>query len=118
MIDIVVTWPKARALDDYLGELQSAVNLDLEINYKVPTLPREIPRRCFMVHSGYVRGYNVVRGMGERDDVIDPKTGAPFPRGLYIIRNPRWYPLDDQIPMRGFQGWRYFDEEEARAAHN
>lgn len=107
--DIVVTWPKGRTLESYVTELKKAERAGLVINYRVANLPRELPSRCYMVHDGFVRGYTTVIEMGERDDVRDPLSREFMRPGLYIVRRPRWFPLAEDIPMRGFQGWRYFE---------
>lgn len=109
MTDIVVTWPKSRELQSYLDELAKAHQQGLVINYRVSVLPRAVPERCYMVHDGAVRGWNRVLGMGDRTDVVDPITQSLMEPGVFITRDPVWHPLADPIPMRGFQGWRYFD---------
>jgi hypothetical protein len=120
--DIVATWPKSRPLSSYLDELLRAYRLGLQINYRVARLPHlpfaaweERPGRCYMVHDGAVRGYNEIDRFTHRSDVRDPITNLFMPPGFYIVRDPRWHPIDP-IPMAGFQGWRWFDEEEARHA--
>lgn len=108
--NIVVTWPKGRPLESYLTELARAQRGGLVINYRVPHPPWEAAGgRCYMVHSGAVRGWNRIRSveLRKRGEVTDPITGAPWPEGFYIVRDPRWHPIEP-IEMRGFQGWRYF----------
>jgi hypothetical protein len=118
--DIVATWPKSRPLSSYLDELLKAYRTGQQINFRVARLPRldyaaweERPGRCYMVHDGAVRGYNEIDRFTHRADVRDPITGEFMPPGFYIVRDPRWNPIIP-IPMAGFQGWRWFDEEEAR----
>lgn len=113
MQDLVVTWPKSKSLDAYLKELERAVSERLEINFRVPTKPHLTPARCYIVHSGYVRGYNLIRKIewrGEREVArVESDAFAGFwPAGYYIVRDPLWHPITP-IPMRGFQGYRYMD---------
>lgn len=113
MRDIVVTWPKSKPLEVYLDELLAAVIAGAEINFRLPTSPRYVPERCYMVHSGYVRGYNLVRSVqwrGPREVLrvaSDPLAGY-WPAGWYVIRAPEWHPIA-LIRMQGFQGFRYFE---------
>lgn len=112
--DIVVTWPKRKPLEVYLHELERAVEDKLEINFRVPTPPAEKPERCYIVHTGHVRGYNLVREItwrGEREvaRVVSDAFSGWWPAGWYVVRAPEWHPIEPIIPMRGFQGFRYFD---------
>lgn len=119
--DIIVTWPKVKPLDDYVAELQSAAENRLEINFRVPHPPLKRPHRCYIVHSNYVRGWNVVidvvwRGEGEVARVGSDAFAGFWPAGYYIVRDPEWHPVKP-IEMRGFQGWRYFDRERTEDVH-
>lgn len=125
-IDIVATWPKSKPLETYLEELRKATALDQVINYRVANRPgwefgalRERPARCYMVHDGQVRGYCEIKyvaefGIGEVARVASDAFAGFWPAGTYIVRDPRWRSVEP-IPLRGFQGWRWFDEQEARA---
>jgi hypothetical protein len=108
---IVVTWPKSRPLSSYLEELAKASRNDEFIHYRVPSLP-SIPfgARCYQVHDGAIRGWLTMLGFSDGSGVIDPITGLSWPKGNYIVRLPRWHPVDP-IPMQGFRGWRYYDAE-------
>lgn len=130
MKDIIVTWPKDRPLQSYLDELEKAARDNKVINYRVHKPPGGVigenvvsvsfrysakPPRCYMVHDGYIRGYNDVLEVTYkgRGDVTDPITGQGMRAGWYIVRNPKWHPIN-LIPMSGFQGFRYFDEYRAQ----
>lgn len=108
-MNIVITWPRSRTLDDYLTELRGAVLRGEVINFRVPSKPKVYPGdRCYIVHDGAVRGWNEVIEVRERDEVRNVKTGGTWPHGIYIVRDPRWLWLPEPFPpMRGFQGWRY-----------
>jgi hypothetical protein len=112
---IVVTWPKSRPLDSYVRELNVAERNGLVINFRVASFPK-VPygARCYHVHDGAVRGWVTTLGFQEYDDltVTDPVTGGYWPAGKYIVRHPTWYPLPEPQPMKGFQGWRYYDEDD------
>lgn len=117
MTDIVVTWPKTRSLKSYLEQCEKASEEGRYINYHVASIPqRDIGVRCYVVHDGYVRGWQKIKTWtwkGERGEVVDPITGESWRPGWYIVRDPEWHALvDGRLPeMAGFQGWRYFDED-------
>ncbi len=122
MKDIVLTWPKTKPLADYLAELARAAAEGLVINYRVIHLPTWDPPpkdsnvRCYMVHEGHVRGWSEVLYVALRgENEVADSTGGFWPPGKYIVRSPIWHPIEP-IPMRGFRGWRWFDEGAARGA--
>lgn len=126
-IDIVVTWPKTRPLQSYLDELERAERDLLVINYRVARPPRwkdlnalEREPRCYMVHDGFIRGYNEIRYVTEWGEGVVSRTSYDedgmgawagfWPAGWYVVRDPHWYPVEP-VPMRGFQGWRWYGKE-------
>jgi hypothetical protein len=124
-MNIVVTWPKDRALGSYLAELAKAERAGALAYYRIAVPPPHVRKgkrwtgpkveegdRCYRVHDGAVRGYLTIMGVREMGgNVIDNVTGLPFKRGLYIECHPLWHPLKPTIEMRGFQGYRYWKGE-------
>lgn len=108
--NIVVTWPKTRPLESYLAECRNADREGLDICFRVPSRPAVSEGdRCYIVHSGFIRGWQKVLGVEERDDVRDPITRELMEVGFYVRRDPRWHPCR-LVRMRGFQGYRYAKE--------
>lgn len=112
MADIVITWPKTQPLESYLRECYKAVRDHKSINFRVPTMPGNIISgdKCYVVHSGFVRCYHIITGVGHRGDghVFDPHTGEFLPAGIYIVRDPEPHMMTEVKRMGGFQGWRYW----------
>lgn len=123
--DIAVTWPQTKLLAGYLAELARAERYGLEINYRVrslPSWPNQISDhgwngwphgvahpRCYMIHSGFVRGWCEVNGTCWREDgEVDG-----WPAGNYIVRDPAWHPVDP-VPMVGFRGWRWYSADQVQ----
>lgn len=111
MKDLVITWPKKRKLDSYEIELGHAAVAGQVINFRVPSTPKEVCERCYIVYDGKVRGWNLVLGYARRGDneVLDPITGKYWPAGIYIIRKPEWNVMRAGPEMKGFQGFRYIE---------
>lgn len=110
--DIIVTWPKSKALATYLLELRKAVAEDLQINYRLASQPKSKPNRCYMVYDGLIRGYNDVigvvwRGAQEVSRVESDAWAGFWPEGHYVVRDPSWRPIRP-IEMAGFRGFRYW----------
>lgn len=113
MSDIVITWPKDRPLESYLNECYKALASHQSINFHVHALPTNCDPgdKCYIVHTGFVRCYHVITGLGYRAEkhVMDPVTKEYWPQGNYIIRDPEPHMLSGlPRPMAGFQGWRYY----------
>lgn len=113
--DIIVTWPKTRALDSYLKEVRKAWHGKRMLCFRVSSRPDcDAGDRCYQVHGGFVRGWLPIQGVIHTDDapddfeITDPLTGEQWPRGLYVVRHPVWNDLSGkEVPMVGFQGFRY-----------
>lgn len=126
---IVVTWPKNRRFASYMVELERAKSRGLVVNFRVPRLPDfgvgafdygapEI--RCYRVHDGAIRGWLQIvaveqRRMGEVLRVAsDPLSRAPggkfWPPGKYIVCDPEWHTQTVVSPMKGFRGWRWYED--------
>lgn len=118
-LDIMVTWPQTKPLDSYLADLRQATEDDLTINYRVARLPKwpanafdygaNYPR-CYMAHSGFIRGwcrvlYTCYRAAGEVEG---------WPAGFYIVRDPEFHAARNRVFMPGFRGWRWFDRKRVR----
>jgi hypothetical protein len=119
--DIVVTWPKTKPLQAYLDALAGAEECGEVINYRVARLPTWddaiedhgfrgwafgiVQPRCYVVHTGYVRGWTEVIGTCCRE------TGnvLGWPSGFYIVRHPTWNPEPLILPMTSFRGWRWYE---------
>lgn len=111
MSDIIITWPSSRPLESYIEQILSAGAAgNKHINFRVARLPKYAGPgdRCYVVHSGFVRGYNVIIECRpiEEDIVLDPLTDEFWPAGNYIVRDPAWYPITPSA-YKGFQGWHY-----------
>lgn len=115
--DVVITWPKTKRLDDYLRACTGAWMRHEDINYRISKPPHfefgafaERPGRVYIVHDGFVRGYHELKFVIYRDDheVLSTEGKGYWPAGWYLVRNPEWNEVDP-VPMRGFQGWRYYE---------
>lgn len=113
MTDLILTWPKHRPLDSYLRELKLAAERNEVINFRVSGCPVVgAGDRCYMVHDGAMRGWSPIlevahRGPRQVRRVASDDRSGFWPEGWYVVRKPVWTPLDEPVPMRGFQGFRY-----------
>lgn len=111
-MDLILTWPKKRALESYLRELERARKAEELAFFKVPTLPTKLATsepRTYMLHDGAIRGYLVTKFLATvhpGGSFKDSVTGDDLAPGNYIVRDPKWHPIEP-VPMKGFRGFRY-----------
>lgn len=104
--DLVITLPKSVKWEDYEKELEAAANGDL-LNFKVPNLPKEakIGNKCYIVHNGEIKGWMEICGLIKGG--FDCTTTGKRWDGNFVQRTGEFNYLDEPIPMKGFQGYRY-----------
>jgi len=66
--------------------------------------------RIFYVEDGYVRGYAVVQEIVAGRRMVCGTTGRDWGEGYHAIMPADSWTWIKPIPMKGFQGWRYFVE--------
>ena len=105
--DILITLPKTINWVDYEKELLNAEKGDI-MNFKVPFLPKSnvIGKKCYIVHNGFIMGYMIISGVINNTNFKCTTTGENW-EGKFIQRTGKFYYLNDKIPYKGFQGWRY-----------
>lgn len=106
---IVITLPSKVQWEDYKKELAKAVDGKQVLNFKVFNFPKGITKgdRCYLVHRGYVVGWMTITGFSEKEFRCTT-TGKKW-KGKFIERSGPFHYINDRIPMKGFQGFRYFD---------
>lgn len=110
---IVLTWPKSVPLQNYMAQLERADREDKSILFKVSAFPAKakVGDRCYMVHSGFVRGWSLIEAFHDGDGPDAVRSGESWGAGKYIVRSPKWHFLQAQPQMKGFQGFRYANRE-------
>ena len=106
---IVVTLPSNIDWSDYEKELNRVKDYGEVMNFKVYNFPKGINRgdKCYIVHKGFVKGWIKIIGFSEKNFTCTT-TGKQY-SGKFIERSGPFHYLDIQIPMKGFQGFRYFN---------
>jgi hypothetical protein len=105
--DIIITIPKSIEWSEYQKELAEAERGGI-LNFKVSQFPNTAKgRKCYLVYDGNILGYMIISGMSEKEFTCTT-TGKAW-KGKFIERSGKFFPITP-IPMRGFQGFRYFEE--------
>lgn len=106
---IIVTLPSNISWEDYEKELDKVKNYDEVMNFKVYNFPKGINRgdKCYIVHKGFVKGWMKIIGFSEKEFKCTT-TGKDY-KGKFIERSGPFHYIDKEIPMKGFQGFRYFN---------
>lgn len=113
MADIVVTLPKHTDWVQYLKEVEQATSRGEALNFKVAFFPKEFQAgvsRCYLVHQGRVKGYHTICALETKR--FKCTTSGRVWDGKFIVRDGPFVPCAVELPMKGFQGWRYFSEKD------
>ena len=99
--------PKTVDWRDYKSELFKAAAGEI-LNFKVSAFPTEVGPggKCYLVHDGRIKGWHEICGFSE-EEFVCTTTGKPW-KGKFIQRTGPFHYLEEELPMKGFQGWRYF----------
>lgn len=108
MRDIIITLPSKVKWEEYEKELEAVKDGENVLNFKVPYLPKEteVGKRCYLAHNGYIRGWMEIVGL-ILNDFTCQITGKKW-SGNFIQRSGPFNKITP-IPMKGFQGFRYFN---------
>lgn len=112
-IALCITVPKSTLWSDYEKELEDVKDGRLMLNFKVPTYPKKVKEgdRCYVVHNGFIKGWMTITGIIDRSSGFDCQTtGRQWGSGIYVCRSGEFHYLSKEVPMKGFQGYRYIDE--------
>ena len=113
MSSICITIPKSIKWEDYEKEIKSVEDETQEMNYRLPTLPKDVKvgDRCYLCHDGYIKGWMKISNIGHRDGFTCTTTGQQWKEGNYISRTGKFNYLKNPVPMKGFMGYRKLDKD-------
>jgi hypothetical protein len=106
---LVITVPKTIKWEDYQKEIDAVADGSQEMNFKVPTLPKRVKPgdRCYLCYNGYIVGWMTISSMGPKK--FDCTTTGTAWEGNFVSRSGEFHKLDQPIPCKGFQGYKYID---------
>lgn len=109
MADIIITTPKSEMKTAATEAEQCIRNGGGFYFRKFATLPRNLNpgSRIFYTEDGYVRGFAVVDSVSIGSSTCST-TGRVWEGYIAYMRADSWKWVKP-IPLKGFQGWRYFD---------
>lgn len=118
-MDWISTLPKQIRWDAYEQELKAVLDGSQEMMYRVRCCPKNIQEgdRWFVLWNGYVRGWMSVTGVVQIGQFQCTTTGKVWPPGWYIKRSGQFHHIEP-IPMKGFQGYRKFNQTGEENGHN
>lgn len=105
-MDIIITIPKSINWEDYQKELDAVKDGSKVMNFKVNNFPKTKPgNKCYLLYNGFIRGWMEIVGLST--DVFTCTTTGKEWNGKFIQRSGLFHKIEP-IPMKGFQGFRYF----------
>ena len=117
MKHIIVTTPKSEMKN---AELEAKECIDNGSGYyfrKMSRQPKDIvigESRIYYVEDGYIRGYATIIGFSQEENLECETTGKTWANkdGGFLWMPACTWKWIAPIPMKGFQGWRYFDDSD------
>lgn len=106
--DIIITLPKETRWEDYEKELEAVKDGKEVMNFKVGSFPNQtsVGSKCYLAHQGVIKGWMEIVGLSEKEFTCST-TGREW-KGKFIERSGKFHKIDPPIPMKGFQGFRYY----------
>lgn len=108
---IVITIPKTVKWSEYQKELDAVADEQQEMNFKVANFPNpdkiKVGDRCYLCYNGNIIGWMKISSIGEKK--FDCTTTGKDWKGKFISRTGKFHKLENPIPCKGFQGWRYIE---------
>ena len=105
----VVTIPKGDDIDQYLREVDEAIERDDVCFFRVGIIPNDLfpGQRLYVYHNGRIRGFQEITQVRRgRPEFICTTTGKIWPEGNYIGRGGALERIDVEVGLKGFQGVR------------
>lgn len=111
--DIIITIPRFEC-EDWLFDIEQAAKVEHDLLYHVSRLPiRPVcGSRCYVVCEGKIVGYHIIKSLENVEGRFKCVfSGKRYPFGRYIVRgSTTWHALAQNVPLKGFCGYRYLDE--------
>lgn len=112
MKNIIVTTPKTEMKHAAEEAEYAKKNPGTQYYRFFPNCPKHCKpdSKVFYVEDWYIRGFAIVDSISAAGDLAGCISG-PTQRGYYVFMNADSWKWTKPIPMKGFQGFRYFDGE-------
>lgn len=117
---LLVTLPKTIKWADYERELAVVADRQQIMWFRLPSMPTITinKSRCYILHDGIVKGWMLISEF-RKCGFVCTTTGKKWPHGIYIGRTGEFHSVAPAKVLsfglgylRGFQGFRYFDESD------
>ena len=111
---IIVTTPKSE-MENSANEAEECIKN--RSGYYFRKLGKNKPHglavgsRIYYIEDGYIRGFGEVASIVKKEPICDV-TGRKWDEGWYAIIPACSWKWIKPIPMKGFQGFRYFDDKD------
>lgn len=112
--DIIVTTPKSqmKVAAQEARKCIEAIEDGQKASYfrTFPKRPKflDVGSRIFYVENGFIRGFATVEKIG-KGNIQCATTGRNWKGECYVMMPAQSWRWIDPIPMKGFQGYRYFE---------
>lgn len=115
---LIITLPENVNWLDYEKEFKKTANYKHCLNFKVHNFPRGIHKgdKCYVVYKDVIQGWMEIVDFSKETHTCS-QTNKQWD-SKYIQRSGPFHYLNEKIPYKGFQGFRYFDLNEYKLQNN
>lgn len=106
---LLITLPSSVTWKEYEKELRKAANWKYVLNFKVYNYPNGVHKgdKCYVIHNGLIKGWMEIVGFKEKEFTCS-STNKKW-QGKFVEQSGPFHYLNEKIPYKDFQGFRYFD---------
>jgi hypothetical protein len=113
-MDILVTTPK-KEMENAAKEAAEVVEAGAGTYFRYlgmykPNNTKE-GDRIYYTENGFITGFCIINEFKRRFNQRCGTTGRNWPNGWYVYMDATTWQWIKPIPYKGFQGWRYFNNE-------
>jgi hypothetical protein len=114
MRNIVVTTPKSE-IENSAKEAKKCIEDGGGYYFRsLPTAPKGIEigsSRIYFVEDGFIRGFGIIIGVTDQDSNVCDVTKREWKGRCFVWMPASSWKWIKPLPCKGFQGWRYFDDD-------
>lgn len=114
MKHIIVTTPKSE-MDNSAKEAEKCIEEGGGYYFRsLSSLPKDMvigESRIYFVEDGFIRGFGIVIGFTDGDSKVCDTTNREWKGKCFAWTPASSWQWIKPIPCKGFQGWRYFNED-------
>ena len=112
-MDIIKTLPAELTWESQLEKFAYvAASPDRTISFPITNFPKECKpgEKIYILHDKRIRGYYIIHEFFVNPQGFVCESEGKFWKGKFVVCRGEFTALEEPIPLKGFQGYRYFQK--------